>query len=367
MATTDFYARFLDSTVDLAVIHCSLDGIVGDWLGASSRLLGYTPGEALGLSLSDFFTDDDRRRGLDAHEIAVARTQGRSEDDRWHRRKDGTTFWASGVLCLVHAADGAPMGLCKVLRDRTDVRIQLDALENHARHLQRTLDAERDGVRALAHELRNPLMPIMSAVALLQHRDAEQVHEKASRILANQVGVLKRLVDDLGTLGGEGEPRPSGGLDIQSVNLGAVMQELVDSLRGSAGTGDRSISLVLPKTDIWVAADPARLQQMLLNLLNNALKYTSDHGHVDVSASIEADMGVVRIEDDGVGISPDILPKIFELFTREGRQEDIPGHGVGLAVVRELSAAHGGSVEGRSAGHDKGANFTLRIPLARSG
>jgi hypothetical protein len=124
------------------------------------------------------------------------------------------------------------------------------------------------------------------------------------------------------------------------------------------------MSLVLPASAIIVKADPPRLQQMLLNLLNNAMKYTGNGGHIDVSATVEADMALVRIDDDGVGISSQILPQIFELFTREGRQPEIDGQGVGLAVVKHLATAHGGFVEARSPGTNKGASFNLRIPIS---
>jgi PAS domain S-box-containing protein len=354
--------RFLESTTDFAVIHCSLDGEIQAWSGAAERLLGFTPDEAVGMSLSAFFTEEDRQRGLDVHEIAVARSQGRSEDDRWHLRKDGSRFWASGVLGLVRAdADGPPVGLCKVLRDKTDVRTQIEALENKVVALKASLTSEREGVSALAHELRNPLMPIMSALELLQRSPAQLVSDRALKILGNQVALLKRLLDDLGAIGTDAASNPR--LSIRVVNLNALLTELIESLQEAARSSGRTLSLVLPPHDIRIAADPERLQQMLLNLLSNALKYTEDDGRVDVAASIEGSMAVIRVDDDGVGISARMLPHIFELFTREGRQPDIGGAGVGLAIVKELADAHGGSVEARSAGHNKGAKFSLRIPL----
>jgi signal transduction histidine kinase len=307
------------------------------------------------------FTEEDKRRGLDVHEMAVALSQGRSEDDRWHVRKDGSQFWASGVLTAVKDEDGVTIGLCKVLRDKTDVRTQIHSLENVVDKLKGDLDAGRKAVGSLAHELRNPLMPIVAAISLLQRKDAAHVSERATKILANQVDVLKRLVDDLATVSTDLSSTPR--MNIESVNLNTVVAELVDGLLETAKSRHQTLSLVLPTSAIWVRADVARLQQMLINLLNNALKYTQDGGHVDVNASVEDGMAVVRIDDDGVGISAAMLPKIFELFTREGRQPDVAGNGVGLAVVKQLAAAHGGFVEARSPGPDKGASFSLRIPL----
>src|ERR1700712_26938 len=130
MDTAERSQRFVDVTTDFAVIHTTLDGVIVAWLGAAERVFGYTVEEAIGQSLSLFFTEDDKRRALDVHEVALARSQGRSEDDRWHVRKDGSRFWASGVLTSIRNGDGEAVGLCKVLRDKTDVRTQIETLEN---------------------------------------------------------------------------------------------------------------------------------------------------------------------------------------------------------------------------------------------
>lgn len=359
---SDRTGLLLASTVDFAVIHTSVAGVIEAWSGAAERVLGFAADEAIGSSLSRFFTPEDIRLGLDSHEIAVALSQGRSEDDRWHVRKDGSRFWASGVLTLLKSPDGEPVGLCKVLRDKTDVRTQIQMLENQVAALKAELDAQRGTINTLAHEMRNPLMPILSALALLQRPDASgEITQKAGRILTNQAGVLKRLVNDLSAVGAG--PDAGLALVLETVNLNATLSETVDGLRDAALAKRQQLSLVLPPADIEIAADPARLQQMLLNLLNNALKYTPAGGHVDVSVTVEAEMAVVRVEDDGVGIAPDVLPRIFELFTREGRQPEVDGQGVGLAIVKRLATAHGGMVEARSPGHDKGAIFSLRIPL----
>lgn len=355
--------RLVASTIDFAIVHTTLGGVVEEWSGAAERVLGYTADEAVGLSLSRLFTPDDLRLGLDLNEIAVAVSTGRSEDDRWHVRKDGSRFWASGVLTLVTDAHGEPTGLCKVLRDKTDTRTQVQRLENLVAGLRQELDAERRTISTLAHEMRNPLMPLVSALALLQRADTRgATAEKAGRILTNQVGVLKRLVNDLSALG-HGATGVVPSATPESVELNAVLSETVESLRASAELKRLQLHLLLPPARIEIAADPARLVQMLLNLLNNAIKYTPEGGRVAVSLTIEAGLAVIRIEDDGIGIAADVLPRIFELFTREGRATDVEGKGVGLAVVQQLAEAHGGFVEARSPGPGKGAVFTLRLPL----
>src|ERR1700712_1626867 len=163
---TDRTLSWAASTIDFAVIHATVDGVIQEWSGAAERILGYTSEEALGMSLSRFFTEDDIRLGLDANEIAVALSQGRSEDDRWHVRKNGSSFWASGVLTLLRDDDGRPLGLCKVLRDKTDVRTQIESLENRVTSAKADLDARHRQISLLVHEFRNPLLPMNAAIAL---------------------------------------------------------------------------------------------------------------------------------------------------------------------------------------------------------
>jgi signal transduction histidine kinase len=124
-----------------------------------------------------------------------------------------------------------------------------------------------------------------------------------------------------------------------------------------------TVTLTVPDAPIVIRADPRRVDQMLLNLIGNAQKYTPEGGSIQVSATVEADMAAIRIEDNGVGISSAVLPHIFELFTRESTVEGPDGLGVGLAVVKELATLHGGFVEARSPGRGQGSVFTLRLPV----
>ncbi len=350
----------LEQTPDFAVIVTTPDGTITGWHGASERLLGHGAAEAIGQPLSIVFTPQDRAMGLDRHEISVACRLGRSEDDRWHTRRDGSLFWASGVLTAVREADGAVVALCKILRDKTDTVAQIQRLQNQLVARDGELAAEDRFLRSTAHELRNPLMPIASALTLLQRSDADHLRPQALKILESQLAVLARLVDDMNA-----PRRTEDEITLARVplSLNLALQTVVDGLAPTAAQRNQQLTLVVPPADIRVFADPARLQQMLLNLLNNAVKYTPAGGEIWVSASVELGMAVVRVEDTGIGIAAEMLPKIFELFTREDRTSPIAGDGVGLAIVERLASLHGGGVEVRSPGRDKGSAFGLRLPV----
>lgn len=354
-------AAFLASTPDHVLVLTTPDGTINAWLGAAERVLGYAADEVIGKSLSILFTPEDRQRGLDIHEISLAQNQGRSEDERWHTRKNGSRFWASGVLTAIRDQDGKLIGLCKLLRDKTDLRMRLQLLEDRVSLRDAEIARHNDFVKAKAHELRNPLMPINSALAILSRPDAGHLAVKATSILQNQIVVLKALIDDLDKAGGAAASVTP--LQLQAVNLNDSLRTVCDGIQAQAGAENKALMLILPDPAVWITADPARVQQMLLNLIGNAIKYTRYGGRISVSASIEGDMAITRIEDDGRGISADVLPHIFELFTREPREDGIAGLGIGLAVVKELAEMHGGNVEARSQGQDKGSVFGLRLPI----
>ena len=368
---------WLESTRDHAVIFLDPDGVIKVWAGAAQRLFGYAEEEVIGQSLSIIFTPQDRALGLDAHELELARRSGRSEDDRWHVRQDGSQFWANGVLETLHDCDGTLLALCKTVRDRTDIRTQILALQNQVAAQREQLRHQQRFAACVAHELRNPLMPILSAVTVLQKNPPPDLRARAFDIVERQFGVLKKLVDDLSgwgqrtALGATSllELGASGGatamtLATQPVSVQAALLAVTQSLAPLATAQDKRLREVLPPVAIWVAADPVRLEQMLQNLVGNAIKYTTPGGNISVSASVEGDMAVMRVEDDGIGIAAHVLPHIFELLTREGRAVQVPGSGVGLAVVKELARQHGGNVEARSSGAGKGSLFALRLPVS---
>jgi CheY-like chemotaxis protein len=213
----------------------------------------------------------------------------------------------------------------------------------------------------LAHEFRNPLAPIRSAVEIMRViGQSDPALEKAREMISRQVGELSRLVDQLldvtrmkqGTIDLERKP-----LDVNAVLWAAVgVVEPVIAERGHT-------LKVLPLSDVLnVEGDFERLKQVLVNLLDNAARYTDSNGDIVLSAAREKELVAIRVKDNGIGIPVEALPIIFDLFTRADRNPQ-GGLGVGLALVRELVELHGGSVEVSSAGANQGSEFTVRLPL----
>ena len=365
-AGKDLLVEVLTKSRDYAVVFVDATGRIEGWTGSASGLFGYDAGEVLGRDFSVLFVPEDVALDLHRQEMALAATNRRSEDDRWHLRKDGSRFWGSGVLQALGSAEHGSLRYCKLVRDRSDIRTRTEALENEVERLTGELRRRTEFTAAVVHELRAPLSPITTATDLLAGSQDSSARTKCVEVLKRQIGVLTRLVEDLGdaTRASIGSIR----LDVKSFVVNDTLQALVEDAEPAAAAKKVDVRLVKPSQPITLEADPQRLQQMVQNLLGNAIKYTQAGGRVVVSLTVEGRDLVIRVEDNGAGINPEVLPQMFELFTRENRSDEEAwpqGLGVGLAVVKELADLHRGTVEGRSLGRDKGSVFAIRLPLVQ--
>ncbi len=326
------------------------------------RILGYEPGELIGSTLRHIFTEEDLAQGLDTHELEVATQLGRAEDDRWHVGKNGRRVWISGVMLPLRNGDGQHIGFAKLLRDRTDLRSEMATLENLVAVAKAAAQRKDDFLATLGHELRNPLGTLTNAFGLLQQR-ASAADEPVFSAVERQLAVFRRLLDDLRDV-----TRLDTGslhLDLRPVNLQAAIAAAVGFHTSAAQSRSQRLLAVVPDPEIIVLADSVRLEQILRNLLDNAIKYTPEGGTISVTATVEGSMAVLRVEDNGIGLSTDVLPRIFDLFTRENRVIDsaADGLGIGLALVKNLVTLQGGLIQVQSAGPGLGSEFTVRLPL----
>jgi PAS domain S-box-containing protein len=356
--------RLLLQTPEHAVLLLDPDGRISWANPGAQHIFGLPADDMIGTPISRVFTPEDIEGGMPQQESRGAISHGASEDDRWQIHSSGARFWASGVLVALHDDDGKLLGFGKVLRDRTDLKEQIETLRNQAKALAGA-NREKDNFLAkLSHELRNSLAPLSNAVRLLQvaASDNPNVAAPVSQI-GRQLERINRLVDDLLDINriAAGKTR----LSVETVSLNTV---LVTALEAACPTGHapgRSLELLLPPAPILIEADAARLHQVFVNLIINAVKYTPDGGRIWISALTEGKEAVVRVRDTGIGIPRDMLPRIFDLFTQVEPSVSAQGLGVGLALVKEFVTLHGGSVQVRSEGAGKGSEFTVRLPLQK--
>jgi signal transduction histidine kinase/ActR/RegA family two-component response regulator len=215
----------------------------------------------------------------------------------------------------------------------------------------------------LAHELRNPLAAVVNAVSLLT-ASSESDREWATAVIARQSGQLAHLIDDL--------------LDVSRITTGKIRlrRQIIDAAHVLDRARDAAAPLVNARNhdlfcnysagSLWVDADPTRLEQIILNLLTNAAKYTPAGGQIKLSASVSGNEILVTVRDNGIGIAPDRIPELFQLFAQGERSiaRSEGGLGVGLTIVQKLVEMHGGKIAAQSAGLNRGATFEVRLPLA---
>jgi len=361
----DLLTSYVSQAKEHAIICLDPQGTITGWLGAAERVFGHTAEEAVGEPVAIIFTPEDRTRGLDRYERLLADIQSRSEDDRWHVRKDGTRIWVTGALEAVKGDAGELLGYVKLIRDRTDLRAQVERLENQVLFLEGAGEKTNLFLSTLGHELRNPLGPLHTAAHIVQRLSTDPRMDKAAQVMIGQVGVLARLAEDLMEVS-----RAEAGkieLELQPADLRTVLNETAYAMRPNASEKGVRLECVLPEGPLPVALDVLRFPRVVLNLVGNAIKYTPRGGTVWIKATQEGDEVLLRVEDTGIGIAPDMLPRIFDLFTQERQARDMvpSGLGVGLTIVKELVELHGGNVQARSPGAGKGTEFTVRLPVHR--
>jgi CheY-like chemotaxis protein/two-component sensor histidine kinase len=216
----------------------------------------------------------------------------------------------------------------------------------------------------LAHELRNPLAPIRNAAEVLRLQSAGNPNlQWAQALIERQVQQLTRMVDDL--LDISRIARGKIGLEKEPINLASVVERAVEMVRPLVDTRKQELAVATPSDAVWLEADPARLTQVVANLLTNAAKYTEEGGRIWLTAERADDRALIKVRDTGAGISATLLPFVFEPYVQEERAAERArgGLGIGLSLVRSLVELHGGSVQAFSEGPGKGSEFVVRLPL----
>jgi two-component system CheB/CheR fusion protein len=354
----------LEQGEDYALFFMAPDRMVTHWFPGAEHVFGYAPREMLGRPATQLFNADDIERGAERHEFEVAISAGRAEDDRWHVRKDGTQFWGSGALFALRDKAGNLTAFAKMVRNRTDVKTQTEALENQVKALAKAHEQKNIFLGMLAHELRNPLGALANAVELIRQSGlADPMGLSALQVIDRQAAALRRLTDDLMDTIRIGAGKID--LQLQLIDLKDVVHAAAVTARPSARARHQEFQEILIDGPVPVNADALRLQQVFSNLLDNAIKYTPEKGKIVFNLTTEGGDAIVRVEDTGIGMSADILPRVFEVFTQEesSRKNAKGGLGLGLSLVRQLVQLHGGTVQARSDGRGKGSIFTVRLPL----
>ena len=364
------FRMMVASVKDYAIFMLDSEGRVASWNAGAARLKGYKAEEIIGKHFSIFYPNEDVERGKPQEELETAITRGFVEEEARRVRKDGSQFWADVAITVLRDETGKLRGFSKVTRDITERRRLEDSLVERAGELARADQSKDEFLAMLAHELRNPLAPLRNAAEILQTAGASaDEREQAQHIIGRQLTNMTRMIDDL--------------LDVSRITEGKIellrrpvaLADILIATANAAQSGitarEQELAVSLPAEPIFLNADATRLDQVFGNLLGNASKYSNRGCHISLSAEraaadgIEPPEVIVRVRDDGLGIAPELLPRIFDLFVQSTRALDraYGGLGIGLTLVHRLVELHGGRVEAHSEGLVHGSEFTVRLPI----
>ncbi|HET6380843.1 MAG TPA: PAS domain-containing sensor histidine kinase [candidate division Zixibacteria bacterium] len=361
----------VDAVTDYAIFLIDADGYVQTWNPGAERIKGYTAAEIIGQHFSRFYTPEDQAAGLPQRRLREAAEQGRVEDESWRVRADGSRFWANVVITALRAPDGSVQGFVKITRDLTERR----AVEERERMLhaeERAREAAHQALRArerflsiASHELRTPIATVQLAVEAMARAhalgtlDDERLSRSLTR-LANASRRLTTLVNELLDVARLESERMS--FQLRTIDVGDVVAEVVERFQ-DADQGDR---LRYRRLSPAVArVDPLRIDQVVTNLVENALKYSPSSAPVDVECGGDEAGATIRVTDQGIGLDEAADRWLFEPFGRGENAGTAEGIGLGLYISRQIVDAHGGRLQATSPGLGRGSTFEVWLP--RSG
>ena len=354
-------AELLDLAHD-AIMMRTADGVIKSWSSGAEETFGWSKSEAIGQRAHKLLRTESARPLAEIE--AELNAQGRWEGILMHTRKDGGRIVVASRWALRREQSGKAGMVLEINRDITR---QTTAEESIARLNQELMEASRrkdNFLATLAHELRNPLAPITNSLSLLKMANLSDAERTRARdVIERQVGQMARLLDDLFDV----SRITHGKLELrrERVALAQVVETATEIARPMIKKGGQELIVALGPRPLYVDADPVRLAQIISNLLANAVKYSNAGNRIWLTVEASENQITVSVRDEGIGISPKMLPRVFDIFAQgEGAAIRAQGGmGIGLALVRALTELHGGTVQARSEGASgKGSEFIVHLP-----
>lgn len=356
-------SAFFRTAMD-CIISIDHEGRVLEFNPAAERTFGFRANEVLGNELANLIIPpemrDQHRQGL-AHYLATS--EAPVLDRRLEligMRSDGTEFPVELTVTRIHFA-GPPIFTAH-LRDITDRKTLENQLRQYIADLSEADRRKDEFLAMLAHELRNPLAAIDYSTQLLSSSPGQL--PVATEIIQRQVRQLSHLIDDLLDVSRITTNRIQ--LRKEAIDAGVLVSRAIGCARPAIEERNHELAVDIATQEMPLFADPTRIEQVIVNLLTNAAKYTPEGGHIGIRAYPENQHIVIKVKDSGVGIPPEMLTRVFELFMQVHPTIDRArgGLGIGLTVVRHLTEMHGGTVSATSEGLGKGSEFSIQLPLS---
>jgi len=350
--------QILDAAAEHAIIEMDLARRVRGWNVGAERLFGQGAHAMLGQSADAIFTPEDRAADVPSREAAKALSAGSAEDARNHVRADGSVFWASDVLTPMRDAEGVPVGLLKIVRGQSGIRLAEEALVRALDAARRSDEARARLLAVAGHDLRQPLQVISMALELLQP-SLKPADARGVRLLGMAQEACGQMLTDLGALA-EASAQSASSANLTAFPIADVLSQIVPRWRHHAKA--RNLRLRVQSSRAIVRSDPVMLATILGNLVGNAIKYTRQGG-VLVGCRARGTSVFLDVIDTGIGLAPEAQGRIFDAFSQLDPADD--GMGLGLSIVRRTAAVLDHPVQVRSE-PGRGSRFTVEMPRVRA-
>ncbi|MEO7523526.1 MAG: ATP-binding protein, partial [Ferruginibacter sp.] len=362
------------------ILYLNEQGIIENWNRGAEKIKGYKASEIIGKNFSVFYSKYDQENGLPASLLKIASKEGKAAQEGWRIRKDGTAFWASVVITAVRDENKKIIGFSKVTHNLTDKKEADDKLKKNTHELEKKnteLQAMNTELQSFAyvssHDLQEPLRKIQVFVTMITQNEAPHLSEKAKDYLArmhNAAARMQTLINDLLTYSRTNVTERN----FQKVDLNAILREVTTSLKEEI---QQTHAIIETSELCAVSVIPFQFQQLLINLIGNALKFSrpSVPPHITIKATVveSASLNIEKLQshatcchisvaDNGIGFEPEYKDRIFEVFQRLHGKSEYKGTGIGLAIVKKIVENHSGIITAQGE-VNKGATFNIYLPL----
>jgi PAS domain S-box-containing protein len=362
--TAEFYSQIIDSLQDYSIFTLDKEININSWSSGSTKIFGYETEEVIGKHFDIIFTDEDLKSGIPKREIETALEEGRATDNRWHITKDKSLFYAYGLVFPLTGLDGEMIGYVKILRDLTERKQSEDAIKNYVKELE-DLNTHKESVLAiLSHDLRSPLSAIIGTTKYLK----DNFQKMKPEIVQEMLNLLyKSATDELEMLDYLVEwARIKYASDVfnpEQIKLTDYINKVFESLNETAAINTINLNHEVD-VNTTVFADEKMLISIIQNIVSNAIKHTEKDGSITISATSKEDKIIVRIQDTGIGMSQEIIEKLFtpQMKTLSETRKKNKGAGIGLLLVKGFLEKNGGEIWVESIeGEGSSFYFTLLI------
>jgi PAS domain S-box-containing protein len=362
----EFYSQIIDSLQDYSIFTLDIEFNINSWSSGSKTIFGYESEEVIGKPFDLIFTKEDIKAGIPQNEIQTALKEGRATDNRWHIAKDGSLFFAYGVVFPLIGSDGDMLGYVKILRDLTERKKSEDAIKKYIRDLEDLNNHKESVLAILSHDLRSPLATMIQTTEYLKNYYPKMKHDEVQEMLDI---LYKSSTDELEMLDYLVEwARIKYASDVFSptkIKLTEYINRVFDSLNDTASINTINLHQEV-EADTSVFADEKMVISIIQNIVSNAIKHTGKGGSITVSAKTIEDKIIVQVKDSGVGMSKEIIDNLFtpQMKNLSEARKDNKGAGIGLLLVKGFLEKNGGEIWVESI-VGVGSSFYFTLPIEK--